>query len=255
MTVLRSLASAFLMYSRIPVPRVEWNEENRRFSLCFFPLIGAVIGGLILFWEWLCGLLGIGVFVNAAVCVSLPIIVTGGIHTDGFCDTTDALSSYADRPKKLAIMSDPHIGSFAVIWLFAMLLMQFSLFCEVKNYYIIAIGFVLSRALSGLAAVTFRSAKNEGSLQNFVKPAHKTITVSVLLSVSFFCAVGMCLSGLTTGIAACLAAALCLLFYRYSAYKNFGGITGDTEGWFLQIIETALLASVYAAEKITEVLL
>ena len=40
MSMLKSLCSAFLMYSRIPVPKVEWNEENRRYALCFFPVIG-----------------------------------------------------------------------------------------------------------------------------------------------------------------------------------------------------------------------
>ena len=253
MTVLRSLASAFLMYSRIPMPRVEWKEENRRYALCFFPLIGAVIGGLLLLWQQFCGLLDIGVIVNAAVCVLLPILVTGGIHIDGFCDTTDALASCADRQKKLAVMSDPHIGSFAVIGLCSMLLLQFALFCEVRNYYVTAVGYVLSRALSGLAAVTFRSAKSEGALQNFVKPAHKNITVTALVILIIICAAGMLPLGLWAGIAVCIAAAVCVVIYRAAAYKNFGGITGDTEGWFLQITETAILAAVFFAGKLTEV--
>ena len=49
--MLNSLFSAFLMYSRIPVPQVEWKEENRRYSLCFFPVIGVVLGIIqILLW-------------------------------------------------------------------------------------------------------------------------------------------------------------------------------------------------------------
>lgn len=255
MIVFRSLASAFLMYSRIPMPRVEWKEENRRYALCFFPLIGAVIGGLLLLWEQVCGLLNIGVFVNSTVCVLLPILVTGGIHIDGFCDTTDALASCSDKQKKLAIMSDPHIGSFAVIGLCSMFLLQFALFCEVKDFFVISVGYVLSRSLSGLAAVTLCSAKNEGALQNFVKPAHKKITVAVLVIFIILCAVGMCLISLWDGIAVCVAAAVCLVIYRAMAYRNFGGITGDTEGWYLQITETVILAAVFISEKITEVLL
>ncbi|MBR5088234.1 MAG: adenosylcobinamide-GDP ribazoletransferase, partial [Ruminiclostridium sp.] len=253
--MLRSLASAFLMYSRIPMPRVEWKEENRRYSLCFFPLIGAVIGGLILFWEQLCGLLNIGVTVNAAVCVLIPVLVTGGIHIDGFCDTTDALASCADRDKKLSIMSDPHIGSFAVIGLCSLLLVQFALFCEVGNFFVVAVGYVLSRALSGLAAVTLRSAKSEGALQNFVKPAHRLITAATLAVTAVLCAGAMIFLGLYPGIAACAAAGLSFPIYRAAAYRKFGGITGDTEGWFLQITETVILAAVFLAERITEVLL
>lgn len=254
MIILRSLASAFLMYSRIPMPQVEWKEENRRYALCFFPLIGAVIGGLLLLWQYVCGLLGVGAAVSAAVSVLLPILVTGGIHIDGFCDTTDALASCADKQKKLAIMSDPHIGSFAAIGLCSMLLLQFALFCEVSNYYMIAVGYVLSRALSGLAAVTMRSAKSEGALQNFVKPAHKTITVAALALFIVSCFIGMLFIGLCEGISVCIAAALCLVIYRTMAYKNFGGITGDTEGWYLRITETAILAAVFTAEKVVMIL-
>lgn len=237
------------MYSRIPMPKVGWKEENRRYALCFFPLVGAVTGGLLLLWQWVCGLLNIGVFVNSAVSVLIPVLVTGGIHIDGFCDTTDALASCADREKKLAIMSDPHIGSFAVIGLCAVFLLQFALFCEVRCYCLTAVGYVLSRALSGLAAVTLRSAKNEGALQNFVKPAHKKITVAVLVTTAILCAAGMCVISLFAGIAICVVCTLIFIVYRAVAYKNFGGITGDTEGWFLQVTETAILAAVFAAEK------
>lgn len=240
------------MYSRIPMPRVEWKEENRRYSLCFFPLIGAVIGGLLLLWQWACPKFRVGDMMNAAVCVMIPILATGGIHIDGFCDTTDALASYADRQKKLAIMSDPHVGSFAVIGLSAMLLLQFALFCEIRDYFIAAVGYVLSRALSGLAAVTLRSAKGEGALQNFVRPAHKAVTIAVLSVTAAACvyAVLFLSSEMTAGIMMCAACALCFLIYRISAYKNFGGITGDTEGWFLQVTETAILAAIFVSEKI-----
>ena len=43
--VLRSAAMAFLMFSVIPMPRVEWKKENMRYMLCCLPLVGAVIAG------------------------------------------------------------------------------------------------------------------------------------------------------------------------------------------------------------------
>ena len=55
-------------------------------------------------------------------------------------------------------------------------------------------------------------------------------------------------SDLYSGIAVCAAAAVCFLIYRSFAYKNFGGITGDTEGWFLQVTETVILAAVCITE-------
>ena len=251
--MLRSLCSAFLMYSRIPVPKVEWKEENRRYALCFFPLIGAVIGGLLIVWRIACGCLGIGQLLFAAGAVFLPVLVTGGIHMDGFCDVNDARASYADKEKRLEIMSDPHIGSFAVIKLCLYLIIQTALFTQiftVKSAAAIACGYVLSRALSGLTAVTFKAAKKEGSLQSFVRPSHKNITITAEI---FFSAAAISAAAVIQPVQAAAAAAsavLVLLWHRHTAYRNFGGITGDLCGWFLQVCEIAVLAAAVFSERI-----
>lgn len=257
MTLLRSLACAFLMYSRIPMPPVEWKEENRRYSLALFPLVGAVTGGLLVLWTWLCGLLNAGKWLYAAVCCIIPVAVTGGIHADGFCDVTDAKSSYAPREKKLEIMSDPHIGSFAAIYTILYFLLQFGLFTEidgVRAALIPACGYVLSRALSGFAAVTLRCAKKDGTLQSFVKPAHRRNSIIILAVEACAAIAGMIIADPICGAAAAAAAGLSMLYYRVSSYRDFGGITGDTAGHFLQICELSGLLAAVLAGLITEVL-
>ena len=256
MKILRSLASAFLMYSRIPMPKVEWREENRRYALCFFPLVGAVVGAVFFLWRRLCKRLCIGIFLNSAVSVAIPILITGGIHLDGFCDVSDAVSAHAEREKRLEILSDPHIGAFAAIKLCVYFLLQFALFFEVGGVRadaVIAVGFVLSRALSGLCAVTFKNAKNSGSLFAFSNPAHKKITLGTLAFVIAACAAGMAVFGGVTGIFAVVGAGLALVFYRFFSYKNFGGITGDLAGWFLQICEISMLIFAELAKIFLEV--
>ena len=256
MIILRSLVSAFLMYSRIPMPQVEWKEENRRYSLCFFPLVGAVIGLLFILWRYVCVRLEIGIFFAGAVSMIIPILVTGGIHLDGFCDVIDAKSSFGDRAKKLEIMSDPHIGSFAAMRLCIYLILQTALLCEVENILtiiIIAFGFVLSRALSGIAAVTFKNAKSSGSLQEFSNPAHKKITLFTLSVIVILCFAAMLFQDVISGVSVIIGTILCFTYYRFSAYKNFGGITGDLAGWFLQLCEILILIFAIIGEKISEV--
>ena len=258
MIILRSFASAFLMYSRIPMPQVEWKEENRRYALCFFPIIGAVIGVLILLWRYLCCLLDFGAIITGVVSIIIPVIVTGGIHIDGFCDVIDAKSSFGDREKKLSIMSDAHIGSFAAIYLAVYLLLQTAVYSEIrdmKTVAVTALGFVLSRSLSGIGAVCFKSAKNDGTLQSFVKPAHRKITLSVLVVIAVITAFFTAYISLMPGVFAIVGALFCFLLYRISAYKNFGGITGDTAGWFLQICELATAVMALVGEKIMGVIL
>ena len=109
MHVIRSLCIAFSTYSRIPVPQVAWTDENRKYSMCFFPLIGAVIGLLLWGWLALCDVLGFGALLRGAVGALLPILVTGGIHMDGFMDTSDALASWQSPEKRLETVSYTHL--------------------------------------------------------------------------------------------------------------------------------------------------
>lgn len=253
--MLKSLFSAFLMYSRIPVPHVEWKEENRRYSLCFFPLVGAVVGGIFLLWRTLCMKLETGSLLCGAVSAMIPIAVTGGIHVDGFCDVTDAKSSYGDAEKRLSIMKDSHIGAFAVLHLCMYLIFQTALFSQMKTFStaeITAVGYVLSRAFSGLSAVTFRSANPHGSLQSFVSPAHKKITIFAVISYILACAVVMVSIDFFSGTVSFLTALCVFFYYKKFSYKMFGGTTGDLCGWFLQICEIAVLSSAVFAEILEE---
>lgn len=231
------------MYSRIPMPQVEWKEENRRYALCFFPVIGAVIGGIFLLWYRICGALGAEKLLFSAVAAAIPVIVTGGIHLDGFCDVCDAKASWGDREKLLSVMSDSHIGAFAAINITLYFILQIGFFSQINSAdtaIICALGFVQSRAWSGLAAVTFKSAKSDGALQNFKKPAHKNITAAseIIFLVLTFAA--MITADPFCGICAALGGAAAFVYYRVFSYKKFGGITGDLAGYFLQICELSI---------------
>ena len=77
MNIIKSICVAFSMYSKIPMPRVEWNEKNMKYAMCFFPLVGAVIGGLMLLVRFLCGRFGFNTSVYAVVMTALPVLVSG----------------------------------------------------------------------------------------------------------------------------------------------------------------------------------
>ncbi|MGN0639005.1 MAG: adenosylcobinamide-GDP ribazoletransferase [Huintestinicola sp.] len=251
--LIKSLISAFSMYSRIPMPHIEWKEENRRYALCFFPFIGAVIGGMLLLWRYIADLLGVGEVLFGAVCTVIPIAVTGGIHLDGFCDVCDAKASYAPREKALEIMSDSHIGAFAAISLGIYLLLECAFFAEVRDFktmLVIACVFVISRTLSGLAAVTFKCAKKEGALQSFARPAHKNATITVLIIMLILCCGIIVYIDPAAGAGGIIGGLGAFAYYRSFSYKRFGGITGDLAGYFLQVCELVSLICIVIAEKI-----
>ena len=148
---------------------------------------------------------------------------------------------------------DSRVGAFAVIDLAIYLLIQTALFAELRNTSAMLCAapvFVLSRSFSGLAAVTLKCAKKTGTLQDFSLPAHKKITVTVLSCTAVLSAVLMVLASPAVGISAAVGGILSFAYYRSFSYKRFGGITGDLEGWFLQICELTSLAFITAAVKL-----
>lgn len=247
--MLRSLAIAFSMYSKIPMPQFEWKDKNLKYSLCFFPLIGVVIGACVLGFGWIAEKTQLPLMFRAIVFTVLPVVITGGIHMDGYCDTVDALASYQSREKRLEILKDPHIGAFACIRCGIYYLLQVGVFCLLseKDYadgtFFVMIGmvYVISRALSGLAGITFRNAKKEGSLFQFTSAAHKGVVLCSL--IGFLAAANLILIMLSwiTGILMCLAEGGFFFYYYVMSKRKFGGITGDLEGWFLQCMELLLL--------------
>ena len=245
MTILQTIAVAFAMFSAIPMPQFEWSQKNMRYALCAFPLIGAVCGGL---WC-LAGVLPVPELVRAAGFCLVPVLVTGGIHLDGFADTCDALSSYGDAEKKLEILKDPHCGAFAVIRLCTYFILYFALCASVKftvRFGVIWIlALTLERAFSGLAVASFPMAKNTGLAHTFACAADRKVVRNVLAVL----AVLLCGALLVLGGGALAAVAILLfLWYHHVAVQQLGGITGDLAGWFLQKTELWMLAALCACQ-------
>ena len=85
MNGLYSCIIAISMYSKIPMPNVEWTEERMRYVMCFFPLVGIVQGAALGLWLHLAlDVLNLSVGAAALTGAAIPLLVTGGIHMDGF---------------------------------------------------------------------------------------------------------------------------------------------------------------------------
>lgn len=245
MQVLKSLVIAFSMYSRIPVPQFVWKEEDRKYVLCFFPWIGAVIGLCLYLWGAVCKKFGIGEWCYVMIGTLIPLMITGGFHVDGYMDTMDAIHSYGSREKKLEILKDSHIGAFAVIMLAAYGLLYMGTFSEIREdalFRIVCSGFFLSRCLSGIAALSFPPAKREGMLYESVENSGRPVVKAVLYLQSLLCICLMLLWSLWGAVI--IAAALwTFVCYYYRTKKEFGGITGDTAGFFVLVCEVGMMAA------------
>lgn len=243
-----TIAVAFAMFSAIPVPQPVWNEKNMRYALCAFPLVGVVCALAWGIWAALAEKTAVSLLLRAAGFCLLPVFITGGIHLDGYADTCDARSSYGDWQKKQEILKDPHCGAFAVIRLCSYFVLWFAL-CGAfqpteKGLFCMGLAFVLSRALSGLAVAAFPLAKDTGLAHTFASAADQKKVRLFLLLLSGLLMFCLMACGGKMGVATAVAAMVVFWYYQRIAKKEFGGISGDLAGWFLQKAEMWMLAAV-----------
>lgn len=241
-SLLESCAIAFSMYSRIPVPQVPWNEDNMKYTVCFFPLVGLVTGLISWIWTVLAGAAGLNMSLRAAVLTVIPVLVTGGIHLDGLLDTADAEASHLDRDRKLEIMHDSQSGAFAIICCGVYLLLSFGIFSQLSDRRMLQLllVYVISRCLSGYAMVKFRMAREDGLLYSFAEAALNDRSSIILLVEGAAASLILLISAPGAGLLALLLAGLCFAYYRIRSYKVYDGITGDLAGAFLCICELAM---------------
>ena len=244
MTFIETILIAFSMFSALPVPQTAWNEKNMRYTMAAFPLVGAVTGLFCVFWALAAERLALpAVLKGAGLCV-LPVLITGGIHLDGYADTWDALSSHGTTEKKQSILKDPHLGTFAVIHLCVYFLLSFALWTSLPAFRIIPVilCFTLSRTLSGLSVASFTIRPGSGLVRTFSDALDKTRVRNVLIVLAVIQAVLLCIFG---GWLMVPAAFGVFLVYRHLTASQFGGLSGDLSGWFLQTAELWMLGAMF----------
>lgn len=243
MKIVKSLIACFSTYSKIPMPHVNLDSDDFKYALIFFPLIGAVIGAIeyILFYS--CEALFLAKMFRVLLMAVMPLIITGGIHVDGFMDTSDALCSYGDKDKKLSIMKDPNTGAFAVINLaiYGLLFLAFSYLINAESIVLFCFCFVIARALSGICVVTIKSAKEEGMLNTIKKNTYLKFVFTVLIFEIVLSLAIVFSKNIIAGLLMLLFSFISYFTYKSKMIKELGGITGDTSGYYMCIAELILI--------------
>lgn len=227
------------MFCAIPAPQL-WDEQAKDKMLLFLPVVGLEIGGIWVAAAWLCRLLTLPALVTGLILCACPYIVTGFIHLDGFMDVTDAVRSWRELSRRQEILKDPHVGSFAVIYVAFLILAQFSLFASASdgaNVWILLFIPAVSRCCSALA-VTGLKPMSTSQYAGRTRPTSHIVVLTaalcILLGMGFLLCgrYGLALIGAVIGYALAL----------HRAYKSLAGMNGDIAGYALTIGELCAVA-------------
>ena len=222
------------MFSVIPCPFHMWDEESRPLMTVFLPFVGTVIGALWALMAYVMQLLGIPLYLRAAVLCAFPFVITGGMHMDGFLDVTDAVRSWRDVEERKRILKDPHVGSFAVIDAILLIMVQFAAFCSLKgteNIFTLILIPTVSRCVAAFCVTALRplsTSEYSGGYRQRIKKAHLVFVAAVMAVAAVL---GFVFLGRYGYVSVAVAAGY--LLYMFKGYRSLGGMSGDISGYAL----------------------
>ncbi|HET6525348.1 adenosylcobinamide-GDP ribazoletransferase [Sphingopyxis sp.] len=231
---MKGLIVAIQFLTRLPTPRVTVSSAEFAASMRWFPAVGLIVGALVAGAGWAGA--HVDPWTGALAALIVWVAVTGALHLDGLGDIADASgAAHKDRERLLAVLSDPHVGSFAVVaiglQLIAKLVLLHALFEREAFVAALLVPFAArigpllwSRALPDLHA-------GLGSrFRNAVRPVDFAIW-GVLLAAAAWVSPSL------------LAAPLIFLGWGWWLLRRIGGISGDGHGAGIEIGESLLLAA------------
>lgn len=239
--MINDLRTAFSFLTILPVRTVENPQPGRSFA--YFPLVGLVIGGILFACAWL--LEGITEEIHAFIVLALWVVLSGGLHLDGFADSCDGLLATTQAERRLEIMKDPHVGSWALLGVVLLLLGKWSALQNIDPMVLI-VAPVLGRWAMVLAAYAFPYARVTGVGAYFRNGLERSqVTVASVLAITI-----VAIYALTTRpqfvLAILLPPVTVYLIGKWAAARLGGGLTGDVYGALCELIELLTLMVIWA---------
>jgi len=224
--------------TRLPVGNVPFDPVVFGRGTAFFPLVGLLVGGVLTGIYYGAGF----VFpppVAAALLVGGGLLLTGGMHLDGFIDTVDGLGG-EDAARRLEIMRDSRVGAFGVMGGVCLLLLRFALFSSLgaAAWPLLLLAPVVSRGGMVWAIFFFPYARpqGQGRLYKDYTGRRETAVATLLVLVLSF------LLGGPAGVVLAVVPLAIVLLLGFFFKRRLGGLTGDVYGAINELVETGVLA-------------
>lgn len=239
---LRAFAAAVCFLTRLPLGRwisVDGDDVARAGAV--FPLVGAGIGAAVGGIAFALAHV-LSAWLAAVLALAAGTALTGALHLDALADSADALGARS-RERALEIMRDHAIGSYGAVAVALDLLLKAgaltALLAHGEIVRTAVIAGALSRGAPVLSGVLLPYARAHAGIGTSLTHTNGGRAI-VALAVGVAFAVG--LAGWDGAVLA--AAALTLTLLSAAACRRWlGGVTGDTLGAALELVETALLVT------------
>jgi adenosylcobinamide-GDP ribazoletransferase len=210
---------------------------NPRGVLPFFPVVGVVVGGLLLLLDWTVLQLWPRP-VAALLDVVFLAFLTGALHLDGLGDAADGLYGRRTREKALAIMKDSRIGVMGLVAVVCGLAIKWGGILALESHrgllLVVIPAFARGGMLLGMRFLPYGRPEGGTGRAFFDAPLTLSSFAGFLLPLALSVFLGWRGLFLLAAFAAVVAATLA--YYR----AKLGCITGDMLGAMTEVTEAAL---------------
>ena len=231
---------ALSMFTIIPTPYIEWDDDGAKNMMKFYPIIGGIVGVIWSMIYYLMSNLNISMVLKSTIIMMVPFIVTGMLHLDGFMDVCDAILSRRDREEKLRILKDSTIGAFAVISLLILFFLQFgsihSIIEKSIPFYMLILIPIISRSIVAYFLLS-RTTIKESTLGTYFKKGTNITDIAIMIISLILMAIISFMLLNYYGLVLVLSMILGVIWAVEKCKKEFGGISGDVAGFALVVGE------------------
>lgn len=229
---MKGLVIALQFLTRLPTPRVAVDDAAFAASMRWFPAVGLIVGVLVAAGGWAGG--QIDPWIGALAALVLWVAVTGALHLDGLSDLADASgAAHKDRERLLAVLADPHVGSFGVVAVAVQLIAKTLLLhmAVERGLFLPLVLIPFAARIGPLVWTKWLSPLHQGLAARFVTAVRP---VDLILWAAAWIAAAWLVPILLAGVPL-------ILWWGWHVRRTLGGISGDGHGAGIELIETALL--------------
>ncbi|MGB5952524.1 MAG: adenosylcobinamide-GDP ribazoletransferase [Ornithinimicrobium sp.] len=242
----RVAATALTFLTRLPLARLSSADPaGLSAATRWFPVVGLSIGGLLAMT-----LLGVDALVPTTVAVVLTIavgvLVTGGLHEDGFADVADSAGAFGVE-RRLAIMRDSRIGAYGALALLLLVLARFVTLSAIaaSTVSLVVAALVTAHVMARWSSVALMAAlpyaRPEGA-NGIVAQGVKASQLGLATAVAALCLIPAAALAPLMTMMAIIAALIIASVAGWWFKRTLGGITGDCLGAANVLVEIVVLA-------------
>lgn len=243
-----NLALTLAFFSRIPLPaslgnRIDHNAKLGK-AAGLFPIAGLLIA-LPVAIVWFFASSYLPATIAAGLALGTSLLITGGLHEDGFADCADGLGATQNRERALEIMRDSRIGTYGSLALILSIGLRWAALSSLDP-------------VSGILAILICSSGARSAMtiamqfSNYARPDGLGEQANDMSQSSFMTAIGIAfiialLCGWLWGVLALCLAFLATWLFLKRLEQRIGGYTGDGLGAMEQIAEITILITLAGA--------